>query len=198
MFLFDKLENHFQIGLVALFLDHTNGPEKPQILRVKLTVFIGGDWNPFVGVVRFGVDGLDDFVDDFLHQDGLDLFGVVLVVLEELDVEGSLADFDQVPKLVDDVPVAMEQLLVFPALINKMVEQLETLLKGGQMFFTDLLFFLFFQQIKISLQQLQQNGMHPQIPDQQLPVHIYVRVVPPKSRLALKRVPVVKVRCYVV
>jgi hypothetical protein len=43
VFLFDKLENHFQIGLVALFLDHTNGPEKPQILRVKLTVFIGGD-----------------------------------------------------------------------------------------------------------------------------------------------------------
>lgn len=120
------------------------------------------------------------------------------MVLEQLDVQGSLADFHQVPKLVDDVPVVMEQLLVFSALINKMVEQLKTLLKGCQMFFADLLFLLFFQQIKISLQQLQQNGMHPQIPYQQLPVHIYVRVVPPKSSLALKRVPVVKVRCYVI
>jgi hypothetical protein len=126
------------------------------------------------------------------------LFGVILVILEQFDVQGSLADFDQFPKLVYDVPVVMKQLLIFPALINKMVEQLKTLLESRQMFFTDLFFLLFFQQIKISLQQLQQNGMHPQIPDQQLPVHIYVRVVPPKSRLALKGVPVVKVRCYVV
>ena len=120
------------------------------------------------------------------------------MVLEEFDVQGSLSDFDQVPKLVDNVPVVMEQLFIFPALVNKMVEQLKTLLKGGQMFFADLLFLFLFQQIKISLQQLQQNGMHPQVPDQQLPVHIYVRVVPPESRLALKRVPVVKVRCDVV
>ncbi len=58
------------------------------------------------------------------------------------------------------MPVVMDDLFVFLAFINEMVEKLKTFLECGQMFLAEFFPFLFLQQVKIRLQQLENYNMH--------------------------------------
>lgn len=73
------------------------------------------------------------------------------MVFEEFNVDRSLSDLDEIPELVENVPVGMGDLLVFIALEDEMVEKLETLLECQQMFLVYFFLLLLLQQIKVSL-----------------------------------------------
>ena len=145
MLLFNKLENHFQIGFVTLLIYHTNGFEKPQIFWVELAVLITGRRYSLVRAIGLRINGFDHLINNFFYQYWFDLFSVILMIFKQLNIQGSLPHLNQVSKLINNMPVLMQQLLILPALINKMVQQLKTFLKRRKVLLINLLLFLLLQ-----------------------------------------------------
>lgn len=67
------------------------------------------------------------------------------MIFKQLYINSSLSHFYEVTKLIQHMPIIMRNLLIFLTLVDEMVQELETFLKGSQVFLTNLFTFLFLQ-----------------------------------------------------